>query len=353
MTEREILFEDIAMTAVTDTCAALLTYPYGLQGDTGIREYLYAQLQHHGGEHLVVDDPRPGFSTLLLQAEHYTAARYSRSGSGSQGARFDLALAVTPGFDDDVADRCAENLDAVIAFELGKNKDLAHVVDATMLTHTADTVTGTSDVSKLHRELAHHELRQGWALEFYDSRRQGPGAAAAIIRATYHLCGQAAFDKDRKLVVVFVAFLGDGEHHVSSNDETVQVALLEALAARGICAGSQLPSAPSRDQARRASPVEPREADADLFVRGQRIVEYNGKLCHLSCRGYSFALREFTGGGFVELLRGSGDRDKYLGLRDKVRVVDRAPSNRLDDLAFSGPYFASLTESPAEPVAPS
>lgn len=345
---RELHFEGIAMQAVTDTCAALLTYPFGFHGDTGMREYLYARLQHHGGEHLVVNDPRPGFATLLLQAEHYTSARYCGSGSGSQGGRFDLALTVPPGFDDDIAERCAESLEAVIAFELGKNKDLAHVIDTTMLAHTVETITRTSDVSKLYRELAHHELRQGWAIEFYDSRRQRPDAVAAIIRGTYDVCNHVALSGGRKLVVVFVAFLGDGEHHVSSSDADVQTALLDALAARGISAGPGLPAAPRRETTKAGM----QEVDLDLFVRGRRIVEYDAKLCHLSCRGYSFALREFTGEGFVEILRGAGDRDKYLSLKGKIRVIDRAPSNPLDDLAFWGPYFASRAESSDEPVAP-
>jgi hypothetical protein len=53
------------MKAVTDACIALLTYPFGFHGDTGIRDYLYARLHVHGGERLVVNDPRPGYATLL------------------------------------------------------------------------------------------------------------------------------------------------------------------------------------------------------------------------------------------------------------------------------------------------
>jgi len=170
---------------------------------------------------------------------------------------------------------------------------------------------------------------------------------AAIIRETYDVCNRVVLSGGRKLVVVFVAFLGDGEHHVSSNDEVVQAALLDALAARGVSAGPGLPAAPRREVLQAG--IE--EADPDLFVRGRRIVEYQGRLCHLSCRGYSFALREFTDGMFVELIRGTGDRAKYLGLKDKIRVVDRAPSNPLDDLAFWGPYFASRAQSRDEPVA--
>ena len=329
------------MRAVTDTCAALLTYPFGFHGDTGMREYLYARLQLHGGEALVIDDRRPGFSTLLLQAEHYTTARYSNTGRTDTGARFDLALTMPPASSDAVEDRYAQNLQAVIAFELGKNKDLAHVIDATMLAHTAETVTGTSDVSKLYRELAHHELRQGWAIEFYDSRGQRREAVAGIVRSAHQVLDQVALDEGRRLIVVFVAYLGDGVHHVSSNDAAAQKRLLDGMAVRGISATPGLPTVGTRAGAPKVNGVA---SEAELWVRGRQIVEYRGRPCHLSCRGYSFALREFADGRFVELIRGSGDRDRYLGLKDEVRVLDVAPAHSLDETAFWGPYFADLTK---------
>lgn len=80
-----------------------------------------------------------------------------------------------------------------------------------------------------------------------------------------------------------------------------------------------------------------------LFVSGRQIVEFDGKLCHLSCRGYSFALRQFREGHFVEIYRGSGDREKYLGLKDQLRIIETAPRIPLEDTESWGDYFRSLT----------
>ncbi len=85
-------------------------------------------------------------------------------------------------------------------------------------------------------------------------------------------------------------------------------------------------------------PVE----QSDLFVAGRQMVEYDGKLCHLSCRGYSFALRQFRDGHFVEIYRGSGDREKYLALKDKLRIIETTPGIPLEDTERWGDYFQSL-----------
>src|SRR4030043_2445166 len=80
----ESFYEDITLKAVTDTVAKLLKYPFGFHGDTGIRDYLYARLHVHGGKRLDVDDSRPGYSTLLLQSEHYTTFKYKNKGKGGK-----------------------------------------------------------------------------------------------------------------------------------------------------------------------------------------------------------------------------------------------------------------------------
>jgi hypothetical protein len=128
-------YEEITIKAVTDTVVKLLKYPFGFHGDTGIRDYLYARLHVHGGARLDSDDSRPGYSTLLLQAEHYTAAKYRNKGKTGQGARFDLALVWPPKASDKIKDMYAENLSACFAFELGKNKPLDKVIDSDMLVH--------------------------------------------------------------------------------------------------------------------------------------------------------------------------------------------------------------------------
>ena len=223
--------EEITLTSVAETVAKLLTYPFGFHGDTGIRDFLYARLHVNGGERLCVDDARPGYSTLLLQAEHYTVAKYISTGESARGARFDLALVRPPAVSAAIDDRCAENLDALFAFELGKNKAFGKVIDPTMIDHSVETLTGTSDVSKLYRELALHGLQQGWAIEFYDSRG---GSGASIIPKALEICEGLELSAGRKLVVVFVGFSVDGQHHVSSNDKAVQAELIARLATLGI-----------------------------------------------------------------------------------------------------------------------
>ena len=191
----ESFCEEITLTSVTETVAKLLTHPFGFHGDTGIRDFLYARLHVNGGERLCADDERPGHSTLLLQAEHYTVAKYLSTGESARGARFDLALVRPPAASAPIDDCCAENLDALFAFELGKNKAFGKVIDPTMVDHSVETLTGTSDVFTLDRELALHGLQQGWAIEFYDSRG---GSGASIIPKALEICEGLELSAGRK-----------------------------------------------------------------------------------------------------------------------------------------------------------
>ena len=251
-------FEEITMTSVAETVAKLLTYPFGFHGDTGIRDYLYARLHVHGGPRLDADDPRPGYPTLLLQSEHYTVAKYINASETARGARFDLALTRPPDSSCELEDRCAERLAALFAFELGKNKSFDKVIDPEMVDHSVGALTGTSDVSKLYRELALHDLQQGWAIEFYDSR--GTSGAATISRAL-KICQGLEMPVGKRLVVVFVGFSADGAHHVSSNDAAVQAALIGQLAELGIVASPDLRAASRAPAALRAA-VTPRTSAA-------------------------------------------------------------------------------------------
>jgi hypothetical protein len=242
--------EEITMTSVAETVAKLLTHPFGFHRDTGIRDYLYARLHVHGGSRLDVDDPRPGYPTLLLQSEHYTVAKYISTSETARGARFDLALTRPPDPSCELEDRCAERLAALFAFELGKNKSFDKVIDPEMVDHSVGALTGTSDVSKLYRELAMHDLQQGWAIEFYDSRVT---SGAATISRALEICQELELPTGKRLVVVFVGFSADGAHHVSSNDAAVQAALIGRLAGLGIEAGSDLRTASRAPAALRAS----------------------------------------------------------------------------------------------------
>ena len=225
------LFEQITMTSVAETVTELLTRPFAFHGDTGIRDYLHARLDAAGGARLRVDDPRPGYSTRLLQSEHYTQAQYIGSGQTPRGARFDLALTLPPEDSGPIEKRRAENLEALFGFELGKNKGADKVIDPDILQHAADATPGTSDVSKLYRELVHHDLVQGWAIEFYDSIRTG---GATTIWKALRLCNELQVPKGKRLVVVFAGYSERRKHLVSSNDADVQAELIRRLAESGI-----------------------------------------------------------------------------------------------------------------------
>lgn len=90
--------------------------------------------------------------------------------------------------------------------------------------------------------------------------------------------------------------------------------------------------------------AEPAEVlkQEDLFVRGQQIIKYAGKNCHLSCRGYSFAIRHFRDGKFVETYRGKNDREKYLGLESQIQILRKAPQKPIADTPFWETYFQAF-----------
>jgi hypothetical protein len=77
----------------------------------------------------------------------------------------------------------------------------------------------------------------------------------------------------------------------------------------------------------------------ELFVKGRQIVRYGDKVCLLSCKGYSFAIRHFRNGKFVEIDRGKSDREKYLALKDQITIQRKAPAKPIDDGTFWKEFF--------------
>jgi len=299
--------EEITMTSVAETVAELLTYPFAFHGDTGIRDDLYARLHARGGARLSVDDPRPGFSTRLLQSEHYTKAQYIGTGQTPRGARFDLALTLPPEASALIEERCAERLSALFAFELGKNKGSDKVIDPEILNHDANATPGTSDVSKLYRELVHHDLKQGWAIEFYDSRGT---SGAATISSTLETCKGLAVPEGKKLVVVFVAFSANGKHLVSSNDAEVQSALIGRLAELGIEAGPE-PVAPARRPVSAPKPASASKPAAPGGTHGWEAAwRPSDTVEGIFEDRAAFARRVITSGGMEEL----GRKTRYVNL---------------------------------------
>jgi hypothetical protein len=229
-TSLEAFFEGITLQAVTDTAEKLLRNPFGFHGDTGIRDFLYARLHVHGGARLDWGDDRPGCSTLLLQAEHYTSAHYRNSGETAKPGRFDLALCAPPTGTDGGAHH-AENLQALFAFELGRDKELNKLIDQGVARHDGDAPE-TGDITKLYLELRDHSQRQGWTIQYFDSRIAG----ARVIREALRICGELSpLPHGKRLRVVFVEYSPEELcHHLSSNDAELQETLSRALDERGV-----------------------------------------------------------------------------------------------------------------------
>lgn len=81
-----------------------------------------------------------------------------------------------------------------------------------------------------------------------------------------------------------------------------------------------------------------------LFVKGRQIIKYDGKLCHLSCRGYSYSIRYFREGSFVEIDRGKNDKEKYLALKNQIEILEKAPAKPIVDTEYWRNYFSSIQE---------
>ncbi len=77
----------------------------------------------------------------------------------------------------------------------------------------------------------------------------------------------------------------------------------------------------------------------ELFIKGRKIIELNGERCYISCKGYSYAIRAIRNGNFVEIDRGVGDREKYLDLREHIKILSKAPQKRIEDINFWKNYL--------------
>ena len=82
----------------------------------------------------------------------------------------------------------------------------------------------------------------------------------------------------------------------------------------------------------------------NLFVKGRQIIIYNGEKCHLSCRGYSYAIRYFSNGRFIEKDRGKNDKVKYLALKNQIQILEKAPYEPLGNTAYWENYFSTAQE---------
>jgi len=200
----------------------------------------------------------------------------------------------------------------------------------------------------------HHDLRQGWAIEFYDSRG---GNGAATITSTLGLCEGLAVPEGRKLVVVFVGFSAHDKHLVSSNDPQVQSALIGRLAELGIEAGPESAVRAPKPAARVPKPAAPKPAASRQPSVGGTHGWDAARLPSDTVEGIfgeraAFARRIIETGGMEELGRKSG----YVNLSwarkkniaqihpqpDGIGLVLKYPGANLPAVLFDNVPVASL-----------
>jgi hypothetical protein len=83
-----------------------------------------------------------------------------------------------------------------------------------------------------------------------------------------------------------------------------------------------------------------------LHFRGRRLVEYRGEQCLLYCKNLSYSLNAWRSNRFVEVDRGKNDRRKYDSLRDRVRLLARAPRIEIQDADSWARFFAARQRRP-------
>lgn len=83
---------------------------------------------------------------------------------------------------------------------------------------------------------------------------------------------------------------------------------------------------------------------SELFAKDRLIIKYAGKICLLTSKsnGYSFAIRHFRNGHFVEIYRGKNDREKYLELKTQIQIIEDAPAKSIKEVSFWDNYFKKI-----------
>ncbi len=94
--------------------------------------------------------------------------------------------------------------------------------------------------------------------------------------------------------------------------------------------------------------VQPMESELSSyewwsFVGRKRIIEYNSKPCHLSCRAYSFVIRGIENERLKELKRVVKDEQACLALREEIKLINtEMPASNVDDELFWVDYLKDL-----------
>ena len=123
-------FEKVADKSIKETIEAFFEYPSGFHGDTGIQHYLYHKVMSNASSKISWRCPEdPNHSTLLFQSEVYTACTYSEKGTRPGRGRFDMAFVAPPKLLEYENGIIHGRLQALIAFEVGRNKGVEKMGD--------------------------------------------------------------------------------------------------------------------------------------------------------------------------------------------------------------------------------
>jgi len=76
----------------------------------------------------------------------------------------------------------------------------------------------------------------------------------------------------------------------------------------------------------------------DSVLTNRQIVEFNGHLCILTRKKYSYKIRGLYDGQFVVLDHGKNDLRKYEAMKEQIEVVEKAPQVSIDNI----PYWRDL-----------
>lgn len=80
-------------------------------------------------------------------------------------------------------------------------------------------------------------------------------------------------------------------------------------------------------------PLSEPEAE-DSVLTSRQIVEFNGHLCLLTRKKYSYKIRGLYDGQFVVLDHGKNDIRKYEAMKGQIRLIEKAPQVSIDNISY-------------------
>ena len=162
-------FKKIANKSIKETIEMFFKYPSGFHGDTGIQHYLYHRILSNASSKIYWEYAgNSNLQTLLFQSEVYTECTYQNKGNRPGRGRFDMAFIAPPIISNHDTIIAHGSLKPIIAFEVGRNKNVKLLGDYEAPREKVDSVPG--DASKIIRDLRFGSLDTGYILEFFDRR---------------------------------------------------------------------------------------------------------------------------------------------------------------------------------------